>query len=387
MAENPDVDMVIALQINSLSNYSILCGYYTSFSPLNAYSNQSTDLVKWFNQTYLYKESPAYRTPQQTPDLILSKAECPGFMVHWTSLSNTKDRKYLSDPDNQENIAKNLLLSIENVRDSIRANFPEGKIEKFEVKRKFNSFGFPLEKKDIVRISSYFRPNRLHPILKVPRPHTGIDFTASRGTDVHTTDRGIVRDIKINKKRSGFGTYILLEHYNGFESFYGHLDECFVSIGEEVKGHQIIGKVGLTGMTVAPHLHFEIRKDGKAINPINFLAPGYDKMEELNIGKYRKKPILEASKVYIFEFLLAHDMIHGQRVALDNVEIKALGKKYYLIIQNSQARSTYAYELLKNGKDLYLTIFNPNFANRGLSYEGIEAFEIENGEIVGPKRR
>jgi len=108
-------------------------------------------------------------------------------------------------------------------------------------------------------------------------------------------------------------------------------------------------------------------------------------MEEMNIGSTGRIPELKTSKVYIFKFLSAHEMISGQLPAIDNVSIESVGKKFYLIIQNSQARSTYAYELLKNGKDLFLTTFNPHFANHHHSFEGLEAFRAKNGKIVGAR--
>ena len=121
-----------------------------------------------------------------------------------------------------------------------------------------------------MRIASYFSSSRFHPILKVNRPHTGIDFTAPRGTKVYATGDGVVSEVDINRTRSGYGTCILLDHGFTYESFYGHLDKVYVRAGQKIKRGQVIGEVGNTGLSIAPHLHYEVRKDGRQINPIHY---------------------------------------------------------------------------------------------------------------------
>jgi len=128
----------------------------------------------------------------------------------------------------------------------------------------------PIATDELTRIASYYSSSRLHPILKVKRPHTGVDFTAPRGTNVYATGDGVVKKIKITRARSGYGTYIQLDHGFTYESFYGHLDEVLVKEGDVVKRGDVIGKVGNTGLSVAPHVHYEVRKNERAINPINY---------------------------------------------------------------------------------------------------------------------
>lgn len=116
-----------------------------------------------------------------------------------------------------------------------------------------------------------------HPILKtIYRKHPGIDLIAPLSTNVYPTDSGFVKDIKKNRSRSGYGTWILIEHYNNYESFYAHLDTCLVEIGDSVHYRQIIGKVGQTGAATAPYLYFEIRKDGKPTSIVNRIAYRYE---------------------------------------------------------------------------------------------------------------
>ena len=128
----------------------------------------------------------------------------------------------------------------------------------------------PIATDELVRIASYFSSSRFHPILKVNRPHTGIDFTAPRGTKVYATGDGVVSEVDINRTRSGYGTCILLDHGFTYESFYGHLDKVYVRAGQKIKRGQVIGEVGNTGLSIAPHLHYEVRKDGRQINPIHY---------------------------------------------------------------------------------------------------------------------
>ena len=128
----------------------------------------------------------------------------------------------------------------------------------------------PIATDELVRIASYYSSSRLHPILRVRRPHTGIDFTAPRGTNIYAAGDGTVTEVVINRGRSGYGTYVKLDHGFSYESFYGHLDKVLVREGQKVKRGQVIAEVGNTGLSMAPHLHYEVRKNKRAINPISF---------------------------------------------------------------------------------------------------------------------
>jgi len=128
----------------------------------------------------------------------------------------------------------------------------------------------PIATDELTRMASFFSNSRLHPILKVYRRHTGIDFTAPLGTPVHATGDGVVKDLKENRSRLGYGTWILIDHGYTYESFYGHLSKIDVRIGQKVKRGEVIGEVGSTGLSKAPHVHYEVRKNERPINPINF---------------------------------------------------------------------------------------------------------------------
>ncbi len=124
----------------------------------------------------------------------------------------------------------------------------------------------PIANKDLRRLASGFGV-RIHPIYKVRRMHKGCDFSAPSGTPVYATGDGIVITAKL---RSGYGNLIEIKHGAGYKTRYAHLSKFSVRRGQKVKRGQMIGKVGSTGVSVAPHLHYEVAYNGVEVNPINF---------------------------------------------------------------------------------------------------------------------
>jgi len=142
----------------------------------------------------------------------------------------------------------------------------------------------PISNKDLKRIASGFG-YRIHPIYKTWRMHTGIDFTAPIGTPLYATGDGVVERIK--GKMSGYGKVVIINHGYGYESLYAHMSKIIVRPGEKVKRGQVIGYVGNTGRSTGPHVHYEIKKNGKPINPVHFffqdLTPEeYEKVIEIS---------------------------------------------------------------------------------------------------------
>jgi murein DD-endopeptidase MepM/ murein hydrolase activator NlpD len=125
----------------------------------------------------------------------------------------------------------------------------------------------PVSNKDLERMSSGFG-YRIHPIYKVPKFHEGVDFTAPKGTDVFATADGIVEQADNNS--SGFGNVVVINHGNGYKTRYAHLNGFAIRAGQRVKRGELIGYIGTTGLSTAPHLHYEVEKDGVKIDPINF---------------------------------------------------------------------------------------------------------------------
>lgn len=140
----------------------------------------------------------------------------------------------------------------------------------------------PISNKDLRRFASGFG-YRTHPILKVSRMHSGCDFAAPTGTPVFSTGDGKVITAE---RSSGYGNEIEVDHGYGYVTKYAHLSAFGVRVGQKVKRGQEIGKVGNTGLSVAPHLHYEVLHNGNKVNPVNYffndLSPQeYDKMLEM----------------------------------------------------------------------------------------------------------
>jgi len=138
----------------------------------------------------------------------------------------------------------------------------------------------PIENRDLTLIASGFG-HRIHPIYKIPKMHNGIDFSAPVGTPVYATGDGVVQSVT-NSAR-GLGNQIVIDHGFGYTTLYACMDEMNVRRGARVKRGEIIGTVGDSGLSVAPHLHYEVHLNGKAMNPINYffleLTPGdYDRL-------------------------------------------------------------------------------------------------------------
>lgn len=110
--------------------------------------------------------------------------------------------------------------------------------------------------------------NRLHPILGYYRLHAGIDYDGNIGDSVIASRSGIVIFVGWN---GGYGRTIILQHNEGFSTLYGHLSAYSVEVEQVVEAGQKIGEVGSTGLSTGPHLHFEIRKDGKPVDPAPYL--------------------------------------------------------------------------------------------------------------------
>jgi murein DD-endopeptidase MepM/ murein hydrolase activator NlpD len=112
---------------------------------------------------------------------------------------------------------------------------------------------------------------RIDPFLHVPAMHTGIDFRGSFGEPIHATAAGTVTTAGWS---GGYGQMVEIDHGNGLSTRYGHLSEIDVSVGQSVRIGQVIGRLGSTGRSTGPHLHYETRVDGEAVDPQKFLNAG-----------------------------------------------------------------------------------------------------------------
>ena len=125
----------------------------------------------------------------------------------------------------------------------------------------------PVRNENLKRMASGFG-YRTDPFTKARKFHYGMDFTAPRGTPIYATGDGVVK--RADNRAAGYGKHVRIDHGYGYVSLYAHLYKYNVRKNQKVKRGDIIGFVGSTGRSQAPHLHYEIFKDKKRINPLNF---------------------------------------------------------------------------------------------------------------------
>ncbi len=126
--------------------------------------------------------------------------------------------------------------------------------------------GLPLGKEFHVTANFGYR---VHPLVKEPKLHKGIDFKAPIGTPIYATADGVVKTAKAHE--SGYGKHIIIQHDEAYQSLFAHLSEWLVEEGAIIKKGDLIGKVGSSGASTLPHLHYEVRKNGTAVDPAPYL--------------------------------------------------------------------------------------------------------------------
>jgi murein DD-endopeptidase MepM/ murein hydrolase activator NlpD len=125
----------------------------------------------------------------------------------------------------------------------------------------------PISNSELKRLASGFG-FRIDPILKVPKMHSGVDFSAERGTPIYATGDGVIKYVRYDL--GGYGKYVVIDHGFGYETLYGHMDSQNVKVGQRVKRGETIGFVGNTGKSTAPHVHYEVHINGKKVNPVHY---------------------------------------------------------------------------------------------------------------------
>jgi murein DD-endopeptidase MepM/ murein hydrolase activator NlpD len=141
----------------------------------------------------------------------------------------------------------------------------------------------PISNTDLARTASGFGL-RIHPYYKITKFHYGMDFTAPTGTDIYATGDGVVESVLSSKR--GYGNHIIINHGFGYKTIYAHLDRFNVRVGQRVQRGDVIGFVGNTGMSLAPHVHYEVELNGIKVDPANYyfndLTPAeYERMIEI----------------------------------------------------------------------------------------------------------
>ena len=141
----------------------------------------------------------------------------------------------------------------------------------------------PVNNEELTRMASGYGW-RSDPFTKARKMHWGMDFTAPRGTPIYATGDGVVK--RADNRASGFGKHIRIDHGYGYLTIYAHLSKYNVKKGQKVKRGDLIGFVGSTGRSEAPHLHYEVWKDKQKINPINFYYGSLTAEEFANMLKF-----------------------------------------------------------------------------------------------------
>ncbi|MBO5217173.1 MAG: M23 family metallopeptidase [Alistipes sp.] len=171
-------------------------------------------------------------------------------MLHttWLQMDQLARSLYLSSKSLDE--LQKLSREKENFSTSIPAIWP---IDRSRLRGGIGAFGY-----------------RIHPILKYRKMHQGVDLGGKIGDPVYTTGDGIIETVVLSRARTSYGTQIVVNHGFGYKTRYAHLDKVFVEQGDTVSRGELIAEMGNTGISTAPHLHYEVIYKGSVVNPINY---------------------------------------------------------------------------------------------------------------------
>jgi len=140
----------------------------------------------------------------------------------------------------------------------------------------------PVRNENLKQMASGFG-YRIDPFTKIRKMHNGMDFAANTGAPIFATGDGVIA--RADNSASGYGNHIVIRHGFGYESLYAHLSKYNCKVGQKVKRGDIIGYVGSTGRSEGPHCHYEVHKDGKVVNPLNFYYGNISAAEYVAISK------------------------------------------------------------------------------------------------------
>jgi len=150
----------------------------------------------------------------------------------------------------------------------------------------------PLRKLEPEMVASGFG-NRINPFNKKIYRHTGLDLVAEKGTEVVATANGKIIQAHFDQTPGGTGSFILIEHGKGYQTRYSRLESVFLRPGQSVKQGQIIGTVGQTGTSIAPHLHYEIFLNGKPVDPVSYMVESFS-FEDLEFIRKRAREMSQS---------------------------------------------------------------------------------------------
>ena len=154
------------------------------------------------------------------------------------------------------------------------------------------------------RMTSSYSIRRFHPVSKRYKPHTGIDYGAPTGTPIMATANG---KVTFSGRKGGYGKLIIVKHANGYQTYYGHCSRLLKKRGQRVEQGQVIARVGSTGVSTGPHVHYEVRVKGKPLNP--------NKVKKSR-GKPLKTDLLASFTEVVNERLLLVDSLLKEKTSL-----------------------------------------------------------------------
>ena len=227
---------------------------------INALIHGELEVYETYENQYLHQDT--YREIEEA--LLLKRAEIEENILQVEALVNsemTKKEQFTNEVTEAQRVSDEASVTLTTL--SVERVTLEEQIEKEEALRKSTTFIWPASG----RFTSPFG-YRIHPISRTRRMHTGIDIANSSGTNIAASQNGKV--ISAGYKGT-YGNLVVIKHGNGMETAYAHLSRISVSVGDVVTQGQSIGKMGSTGGSTGSHLHFEIRKNGTAVNPMNYL--------------------------------------------------------------------------------------------------------------------
>jgi murein DD-endopeptidase MepM/ murein hydrolase activator NlpD len=181
-----------------------------------------------------------------------------------------EDRLIASLSDAELNTS--IVFQIKNLRSRLSAqtasfNSIEGMVKNKEALLAATPAIQPVNNKDLNRLASGFG-YRIDPVYKTTKFHAGLDFAAPQGTPIYATADGTVR--QAGNTGDGYGNHVIINHGFSYETLYGHMFRLKARVGQRVKRGEVIGWVGSTGKSTGPHLHYEVHKNGKPLDPIYF---------------------------------------------------------------------------------------------------------------------
>ncbi len=145
----------------------------------------------------------------------------------------------------------------------------------------------PITNRQLKHMASGFG-YRLHPIYKTYKMHTGIDFTAPTGTPIYATGNGRIALVELGHR--GYGNHVVVNHGFGYQTLYAHMSRVKVRPGQTIKRGQLLGFVGNTGLSAAPHLHYEVIRGKNKINPINYFFNDLTEADYASMREMAERP-------------------------------------------------------------------------------------------------